>query len=74
MAKKIFFVWLSNTTDHRDDEPLKVLASSKDEAKEIASNHLSCRFLIRDVYTRQEFKRLDPGWHALMWSSKAYTD
>ena len=67
----IYFVWLSNNTDNRDDEPIKVKAKSKKEAGEIAEDYLDNRFTIRRVYTRKEFKKEEPWWHATMWKWKA---
>jgi len=70
-TRKIFFVWLSNTTDSRDDEPIKIKARTKKEAEEVAEDYLGGRFLISDTYTRKEFKKAEPWWHAAMWKWKA---
>jgi hypothetical protein len=72
-SKKVFVVWLSNTTDRQDDEPIKVKASSKEEAKDIAWNYSSNRFTIRNVFTLKEFREFDPGWSALIRFSKVHT-
>jgi len=66
-----YFAWLRNTTDIRDDEPVKIKASSMVAARNIAGQHLRGRFLIRDVYTRKQFKKLYPWWHSIMWGQKA---
>ena len=67
----IYYAWLRNNTDIRDDEPLKIEAKSKEEAEEIAGNHLGNRFTIRAIYTRKEFKKTEPWWHAMLWKVKA---
>ena len=69
----IYFAWLKNNTDSRDDEPLKISAKTKQEAYKIAANHLENRFTIGFVYTRQEFKKFDPWWHSVEWGKSAVT-
>ena len=68
---KTYFAWLRNVTSSKDDEPIKIKASSLEEARQIATNSLRGRFLLRGVYSRKEFKELYPWWHAVMWGSKA---
>lgn len=67
----IYFAWLRNNTDIRDDEPLKIEANSLDEAHKIAYRHLDNRFTIKAVYSRKEFKKVEPWWHAMLWGSEA---
>lgn len=68
---KYYIVWLRNTTDIRDDEPIKIKASSKNDASNIAKDYLRGRFLIRGVYTLPEFKKIEPWWHAHFWGAEA---
>ena len=68
---KYFIVWLRNSTDHRDDEPVKVKANSKEHAKEIASDYLSWRFTFGPVFTLKEFRKYDPWWASHFWGRKA---
>lgn len=65
-TKKIWYAWLSNTTDHDDDEPLKILAYDYEHAHRIAGHHLSNRFLISGVYTSKDFGKYYPGWKRLI--------
>lgn len=69
---RYYIVWLRNNTDIRDDEPVKIKASSKREASDIvADNYLRNRFTIRSVYTLPEFKKWEPWWHAHFWGKEA---
>lgn len=64
---RYYIVWLRNTTSIRDDEPVKIKASSKEQAKEFIHPWLRNRFTIRDVYTLSEFKKIEPWWHTKLW-------
>ena len=66
-----YFAWLRNTTNFKDDEPVKIKAKSMVEARNIAVKYLEGRFLIRDIYTRKQFKKFHPWWHSIMWGQKA---
>jgi len=58
-----YIVWLRNTTDRRDDEPIKVRASSKEEAGDIAVNKdWPGRWTIGGIYTLTEFRKVDKWW------------
>lgn len=70
----IYYAWLRNMTSREDDEPIKIKASSRDDAQKIAYNYLRNRFLIRAVYTRQEFKKWYPWWHKQMWGVEAINE
>lgn len=71
---KIYFAWLRNMTSREDDEPIKIKASSMEEAHKVAVANLQNRFLIRDVYTREQFKKCYPWWHKSMWGKKAINE
>jgi hypothetical protein len=64
---KLFFVYLSNRVDERDDEVVKVQASTKTRALKLVSDKYGCRFGIGKVMTRQGLKRFYPDWHELLW-------
>lgn len=68
---RYYFIWLHNKTDRQDDNVLKIRAQSKGQATRIA--HQMCRpnFNIGRTFTRQEFKKYDPDWHAMVWGHKA---
>jgi hypothetical protein len=70
-SKRIFFVFLENNTDRRDDECLKVRAKTKPEAKKIAEAHCRSNFTVGKVLTSKGLKRYDPEWHALLWGQPA---
>jgi len=65
----IYFAWINNHTDRRDDDVLKVKAQSRKEAKRYADDYCLSRggVSVMRVFTRKEFKRFDPGWHRLLW-------
>jgi len=44
--KKVYYVYMHNTTDRRDDEVFKVKASSEPEAKSEAESHSQGRFSV----------------------------
>ena len=71
---RYYIIWLRNNTDSRDDEPIKVKASSVEEAKNIAAPQLRNRFSFGGVYTLAEFKRRDPWWHSHFWGRKAVNE
>jgi hypothetical protein len=60
---KTFYAWLSNNTDCRDDEPMKVKAKDILEATQIVFEKMdSYRFSLVGVYAKKEFKERYPGW------------
>jgi hypothetical protein len=61
-------------TDSRDDEPIKVKAESKTDARKVAAGHLRNRFGLGGVYTLKEFRERDPWWHAHFWGEKAINE
>lgn len=71
---RYYIVWLRNTTDIRDDEPVKILAESKEEAIEIASKKDPWRFTVRYAMTLKQFKRFEPWWHSHFWGRKAWNE
>jgi len=71
MRGRIYYVYASNHTDSRDDEVWKVRASSKEEAREWASQQRSNRFSVRQVYTAAEMKAKADGWWALLRNTTA---
>jgi len=71
---KIYFAWLRNMTSREDDEPIKIKAQTLEDARKVAANNLHGRFLIRDVYTRSQFKKLYPWWHATLWGTRAVNE
>jgi len=72
--KRYFIVWLSNTTDHRDDEPIKVKAMDKEEARTIGGQHTRGRFTVDRVYTLGEFRSADPWWASIFTKQKAINE
>lgn len=68
---RIYFVWLHNKTDQRDDDVLKIKAQSKGQATRIAHQMCRSNFYVGRTFTRQEFKAYDPWWHSLRWGHKA---
>jgi len=71
----IYFAWYRNHTDMRDDECIKIRASSLKEAEQVARDYLnSRRFLISYICTREQFKAREPWWHAHYWGMKAAND
>lgn len=71
---RYYIVWLKNNMDSRDDEPLKIKATSKYHAEDIAKNYLRNRFTIRATYTLSQFKKYDPWWHNYFWGRKAINE
>ena len=52
--KRLWGVWLSNRTDHRDDEWVGIMAQNEAEARRDAQFN-SSRFNIKDVAPAKEF-------------------
>jgi len=72
---KYYIVWLSNRTDNRDDEVMKLKAKNKKEARKIAEEECAdYRFDVSEVYTLPEFKKYDEWWHALIWGQRAINE
>jgi hypothetical protein len=70
-----YIVWMCNKTDNRDDEPIKVKASSKEAAGEAAAAWPQAyRFNVGEVYTLKEFKKYDAWWHSCFWGKKAVNE
>lgn len=63
-----YFAHIKNWTDSRDDEFLKINASSRDSAKKYAREFAQIRggVNIGEIFTEQEFKEYDVEWHALL--------
>lgn len=68
---RIYFVWLHNKADHRDDSVLKIKAQSKRQATRIAQEMCQPNFYVGRTFTRKEFKEYDPWWHSLLWGQEA---
>jgi hypothetical protein len=71
---RYYIVWLRNNTDIRDDEPIKVKAKDKGEARNVATDYLGNRFSIRGVYTLGEFRKVDSWWASHFWGRKAINE
>jgi len=71
---RYYIVWLRNHTNRLDDEPIKIKAESKEDAKRIASPYLRNRFSFGGVYTLSEFKSRDRWWHNHFWGRKAINE
>lgn len=73
MDSMIFFAWIYNHTDRRDDDVLKIEASDRqiaiNHALRWASSRGGCSLGM--VYSRKEFKEEHPEWHTLLWGDKA---
>jgi len=67
----IFYVYLHNKTDCRDDEVRKVKAATPKEAKEIASSRDSWRWNVGRAYRAKDFRKAHPDWYSLLSSVKA---
>jgi len=61
-----FYVWLFNSTDPRDDEPVKVKAKTKAEALIMALSKDSWRWSHGEPFTKTEFFKLHPDWKGLI--------
>lgn len=64
-------VWLANTTDPKDDQPMKVRAYDANEAEIVAWRKLqregkTLRFVIHHTYSIPEFREQFPGWQGLV--------
>jgi len=70
----IYFAWLSNKTDSRDDMWLKIKANSKKQAKRIAEENCRSNFRVSNIYTRKQMKKKDPWVHANEWGQKAVNE
>ncbi len=64
--KTVWIVWLLNRVDSRDDEPTKVMASSKGEAEMLAQDEAGWRFTVGYACRAREFYRDNPGWKGLV--------
>lgn len=64
---KLFFVYVHNNTDVRDDNIIKVLARTKGRAKSLVSERERGNVCVGSVMTRKGLKRYDAEWHALLW-------
>lgn len=68
----IYFAWINNWTDRRDDDVLKIEVNSQEEAVKYAQgwckNRGGCS--VGYVVDRRTFKKREPGWHTLMWGSE----
>lgn len=71
---RIYFAWLHNKTDQRDDEVFKIRAQSKGQAKRIAHQMCRSNFNVGRIFKRQEFKEWHPWWHSLLWGQKAHNE
>lgn len=71
---RYYIVWLRNNTDIRDDEPIKIKAKDKNDARNIATSHLRNRFSISGVYTLAEFRKRDSWWASHFWGRKAINE
>lgn len=67
---RLFFVYLHNTTDVRDDEVVKVRARTKPRALRLVECNTRPNFQIGSVMTGKGLKRFDAEWHALLWGQK----
>lgn len=61
-----YVVWLHNKVDDRDDEPQRIKARSKEDAKKSMSMYESHRFYIGEAYTLPEFYKRHPDWKGLI--------
>ena len=67
---KLFFVYLHNNTDERDDEVVKVRARTKNRALAVVEPQTRENFTVGSVMTGKGLKRFDAEWHALLWGQK----
>jgi hypothetical protein len=68
MRSRYYCVWMHNRTSSKDDEPIKVRASSKDEASQIAKGYQPNRFTVGQAYTLSEFTKETKWPHK--WATK----
>ncbi len=71
---RYWIVWLNNTTDCQDDEPVKVRAKTREEAGHIAYDHKKPRFCVGNVYTLKEFREWEPWWSSVLRKQKAVNE
>jgi len=67
---RLFFVYLHNNTDVRDDEVVKVRARTKPRALALVKERVRSNFTVGKVMTNTGLKRFDAEWHALLWGGK----
>jgi hypothetical protein len=68
----IYFAYIHNNTDSRDDDVIKMDMKSFEGAEAYANSYVMGRgnCTLGKVYTRKEFKKSHPDWHSLMWGVK----
>ena len=71
---RYYVAWLRNNTSIKDDEPIKIKAESREDARDIACGYLRNRFSLRGIYTLPEFKKIEPWWHSIFWGKKAINE
>lgn len=64
---KLFFVYVHNNTDVRDDSVIKVRARTRTRAKSLVVQSERGNVSVGSVMTLKGLKRFDPEWHALLW-------
>lgn len=76
---RLFFVYLHNARDNRDDRVVKVRARTKGGAKRLVADgeglglsHFGIpdRYGIGQVFTLKGLKRYHADWHALLWGTE----
>lgn len=71
----IYFAWLSNQTNRKDDDWMKIRAASYEEARSLAIERMdSRRFSFRYAVTRKEFKKIEPWIHSIEWGRPCIND
>ncbi len=70
----IFYVYMTNNTDNRDDRVFKCVARSPEVAKRMAKRSDSRgRFSIGTVYLAKKFRQAHPDWYSLLSSTEPET-
>lgn len=69
----IFYVYMHNKTDEKDDTVLKVVAPSSVAAKKMAGRRDRGRFTIGSAYRPKDFKIKHPDWYELLYKQSAET-
>ena len=73
--KQYWWAWLHNMTDHRDDEPMKIKASTREEAREVALQHMqNHRFSLGTIRNRKEMLEYDSFWVHISAGQKAVNE
>lgn len=70
----IFYVYMHNKADIRDDEVYKCVAKSPEAAKRMAArNDTRGRFSVGRAFKAKDFRKVHPDWYGLLSSQAPET-